>query len=243
MIAVLAVLGAFGAVLAARSRAPDRRSLAAVTIALVAPALVAAAAPGVGAVPALTRALHYLPAAALGLALPAGVAAAWLVRRVGRRWRIVCAAAIAIVATASAATASAGMVEVLGGAATIRCCTAPRRPAGAGWVAVVGPPGGIAPSDPLALTVFARTGAPLLYISRPRIRFPDIYLHIPAQAPRFDQLRAVAGGGAPPPQVSRILAPAGGPAPPGFRADASCRVATYGPGTTRTVPYRWYVRR
>jgi hypothetical protein len=242
-IAVLAVLGALGAVLAARSRAPDRRSLAAVTIALIAPVLAAAAAPGVGAVPALTRALHYLPAAALGLALPAGVAAAWIVGRVGRRWRAVCAAAIALVATASAATASAGMVEVLGwsGDHPLLRCTA--TPGGRGTVAVVGPPGGIAPSDPLALTVFARTGAPLLYISRPRIRFPDVYLRIPAQASRFDQLRTVAGGGATPLQVSRILAPAAGPAPPGFRAGASCRVATYGPGTIRTVPYRWYVRR
>ena len=64
-------------------------------------------------------------------------------------------------------------------------------------MAVVGSPG-IAPSDPLALTVFARTGAPLLYISRPRIRFPDVYLQTSAQAPRFYALRTVARGGVPP---------------------------------------------
>jgi hypothetical protein len=241
-VAVLAALGAVGAVLAARSCAPDRRSLAAVAIGLIGPALLSAAVPGVGAAPALTRMLHYLPAAAFGLALPAGVAAAWLVARAGRRWGVVCAAALALVATASAATASAGMVEVLhwtGDHPLLRCTATP---GGAGTVAVVGPPGSPAPSDPLALTVFARTGAPLLYISRPRIRFPDIYLHIPAQAPRFDALRTVARGGAPPPGVTRILAPAGGPAPPGFRADASCRVATSGSGTTRIEPYRWYVR-
>ena len=80
-IAVLLVLGAVGAVLAARSRAIDRRALAAVTAGLILPAVAAAAAPGLDAVPALTRLLHYLPAAALGLALPAGLAAAWLVRR------------------------------------------------------------------------------------------------------------------------------------------------------------------
>ena len=240
-LAVLVALSAVGAVLAARSHAPDRRSLAAVTIALVGPAVAAAAIPGVDAVPALTRTLHYLPAAALGLALPAGFAAAWLVGRVGRRWRIACAAAIAVVATTSAATASAGMVEVLdwtGDHPLLRCTATP---GGSGTVAVVGSPG-IAPSDPLALTVFARTGAPLLYISRPRIRFPDVYLQTSAQGPRFDALRTVARGGVPPSAVTRILAPAGGPVPPGFRADATCRVATYGAGTTRIVPYRWYVR-
>jgi hypothetical protein len=133
------------------------------------------------------------------------------------------------------------MVEVLdwtGDHPLLRCTATP---GGSGTVAVVGSPG-IAPSDPLALMVFARTGAPLLYISRPRIRFPDVYLRTSAQGPRFDALRTVAQGGVAPSAVTRILGPAGGPVPPGFRADATCRVATYGAGTTRTVPYRWYVR-
>ena len=244
-VAVLLVLAVIGAVLVARSRAADRRALAAVTAALIAPALAAAAVPGVSAVPALTRVLHYLPAAALGLALPAGVAAAWLVGRVRGRGRIVAAAAIAAVACASAATASAGMVEVLhrSGEHPVLRCDVALGSSDAGTVAAVGAPRGPAPSDPLALTVFARTGAPLLYISRPRIRFPDVYLHIPAQAPRFDALRAIAAGGAAPPEVTRVLAPAGDPAPSGFRDAGACRVTTYAAGIGHVEPYRWYERR
>ncbi len=243
-IAVLVVLGAVGAVLAARSRAIDRRALAAVTAGLILPAIAAAAAPGLDAVPALTRLLHYLPAAALGLALPAGIAAAWLVGWARGRGRILTAAAIAIVATASAATASAGMVEVLhhsGEHPVLRCDIGLGR-SGAGTIAVVGAPDGPAPSDPLALTVFARTGAPLLYITRPRIRFPDTFLHIPAQAPRFFALRAIDVGRPAPANVTRVLAPATDAAPPGFVAAGSCQVGTVVDGRYRTLPYRWLVR-
>ena len=112
----------------------------------------------------------------------------------------------------------------------------------AGTVAVVGAPHGPAPSDPLALTVFARTGAPLLYVSRPRIRFPDAYLHIPSQAPRFFALRAIAVGRPAPADVTRVLAPAADAAPPGFAAAGSCRVGTVSQGRYRTLPYRWFVR-
>ena len=239
-LAVLVALGAVGAVLAARSHAPDRRSLAAVTIALVGPAVVAAAIPGVDAVPALTRALHYLPAAALGLALPAGFAAAWLVGRVGRSWRLACATAIAVVAIASAATASAGMVEVLDwtDGHPLLSCTA--TPGGSGqW-----------PSSARRASRRAIAGAHGL---RPHRRAAALHLAAPDSLPRrlppdlgpgAAVRRAPHGraGGVPPSAVTRILAPAGGPVPPGFRADATCRVATYGAGTTRIVPYRWYVR-
>ena len=244
-IAVLLVLGAVGVGLAARSRALDRRALAAVTAGLIAPALAAAAVPGLDGVPALTRALHYLPLAALGLALPAGLAAAWLVERVRGRRRALAAAAIAVVATASAATASAGMVEVLhrSGEHPVLRCDTPLGGSGGGTIAVVGAPDGPAPSDPLALTVFARTGAPLLYISRPRIRFPDVYLHIPPQAPRFFALRAIDVGRPAPADVTRVLAPVTDAAPPGFSAAGSCRVGTVADGRSRTLPYRWFVRR
>ena len=243
-IAVLLVLAALGAGLAARSRAIDRRALTAVTAGLIVPALAAAAVPGLDAVPAVTRLLHYLPAAALGLALPAGVAAAWLVGRARGKGRILAAVAIAVVAAASAATASAGMVEVLhrSGEHPLLRCDEPLGGPDAGTIAVVGAPNGPAPSDPLALTVFARTGAPLLYISRPRIRFPDIYLHIPAQAPRFFALRAIDIGRPAPADVTRVLEPATDTTPPGFAAAGSCRVGTVADGRYRTVPYRWFVR-
>jgi hypothetical protein len=241
-VAVLAALAAAGAVLLAHTGTADRRALAAVIAALLVPAIVAVGVPGLNAVPALTRALHYLPAAALGLALPAGVAAAWLVARAGR-WQIACAAAIAVAATASAATASAGAVELLrrsGDEPVLRCSMS--LGGGDGTIAVVGS-GDVAPDDPLALTVFARTGAPLLYVRRPRIRFPDVYLHIAPQQPRFFALRDIAVGRPAPAEVTRILAPAADAAPSGFTPAGSCRVGAVEDGRYRTVPYRWYERR
>ena len=241
-VAVLAALAAGGAVLVAHTGTADRRTFAAVVAALILPAIAAAAVPGLGAVPALTRALHYLPAAALGLALPAGVAAAWLVARAGRWW-IACAAVVVIAATASVATASAGAVEMLrrsGDEPVLRCSAAL---GGAdGTIAVVGS-GAVAPDDPLALTVFARTGAPLLYVQRPRIRFADVYLHIPPQEPRFFALRAIGVGRPAPAEVTRVLAPASDAAPSGFATAGSCRVGTVENGRYRAVPYRLYVRR
>ncbi len=239
--AVLLALAVAGVGLIARR--PGGRMPLAVAAALVLPGAAAAAAPGLGAVPALTRVLHYLPAAALGLALPAGVAAAWLVARAGR-WRIAAAAAIAVAACASAATASAGTAEMLrrsGEEPVLRCGVSLGGP-DAGTIAVLGPPGRFAPDDPLALTVFARTGAPLLYVPRPRIRFPDVYLHIAAQEPRFAALRDIAVGRPAPAEVTRVLAPASAAAPPGFRAAGSCRVGTVAGGRYRALPYRWYVR-
>ena len=242
-VAVLAVLAATGVVLVGRGEPADRRAFAAVTAALVLPALVAAAVPGLDAVPALTRALHYLPAAALGLTLPAGVAAAWVVRRAGR-WRLAGAAAVGCLAIASAATASTGAVEMLrrsGDEPVLRCTAALSVPAG-GTIAVLGSAGTFAPDDPLALTVFARTGAPLLYAARPRIRFPDVYLHIPAQQPRFFALREIAVGRPAPAGVTRVLAPTSDAPPPGFRPAGSCRAGTVANGRYRAVPYRWYAR-
>ena len=244
-IAVLVVLGAVGAVLAARSRAIDRRALAAVTAGLIAPALAAAAAPGLDAVPALTRAAPLPPGRRArprapgrprgGLARRAGAGEGADPRRGGDRGR----------------RDGLGR-DGLGGhgrgapptAASIRCfgATSPLGGSGGGTIAVVGSPNGPAPSDPLALTVFARTGAPLLYISRPRIRFPDIFLHIPAQAPRFFALRAIDVGRPAPADVTRVLAPATDAAPPGFVAAGSCQVGTVVDGSYRTLPYRWYVR-
>jgi hypothetical protein len=243
-VAGLVVLAIAGVVLLARGEAAGRRGVAAVTGALVVPAIIAAAAPGLNAVPALTRTLHYLPAAALGLTLPAGVAAARLAGSAGRR-RILGAAAIAVVATASAATASAGTLEMLrrsGGEPVLRCTRPLSGPAG-GTVAVLGPPGSVAPGDSLALAVFARTGAPLLYAARPRIRFPDVYLHIPPQQPRFFALRQIAVGRPAPVDVTRVLVPASDPQPPGFREAGACRVGTVAGGAYRPEPYRWYVRR
>jgi hypothetical protein len=136
------------------------------------------------------------------------------------------------------------MVEVLhrsGEHPVLRCDTA-LGGSGAGTIAVVGAPNGPAPGDPLALTVFARTGAPLLYISRPRIRYPDTFLHIPAQSPRFFALRAIDVGRPAPADVTRVLAPATDAAPPGFVAAGSCQVGAVVDGSYRTVPYRWLVR-
>ena len=242
-VAVLAVLAVIGAVLVARGDRAGRPAFAAVTAALVLPAFAAAAVPGLGAVPALTRTLHYLPAAALGLALPAGVAAAWLVGRAGR-WGLACAAAVAVLATASAATASAGTVEMLrrSGDEPVLRCTVPLSVPGGGTIAVLGPAGSFASDDPLALTVFARTGAALLYAARPRIRFPDVYLHIPAQQPRFFALRQVGVGRPAPADVTGVLAPAADAPPPGFRPAGSCGVGAVADGRYRAVPYRWYVR-
>jgi hypothetical protein len=240
-IAVLLALAAGGVVLLARG-AGGRMALA-VSATLALPAVAAAAIPGLGAVPALTRTLHYLPAAALGMALPGGVAAAWLVARAGR-WRAAGALGIAVAACASAATASAGTAEMLhrsGGEPVLRC-GASLGSADAGTIAVVGPAGTVGPDDSLALTVFARTGAPLLYVPRPRIRFPDVYLHIAAQEPRFAALRDISVGRPAPAEVTRVLAPASDAVPPGFREASSCQVGAVAAGRYRALAYRWYVR-
>jgi hypothetical protein len=237
----LLALAAAGTGLIVRHR--QRGMVAAVVAALILPGALAAAVPGLGAVPALTRALHYLPAAALGLALPAGVAAAWLVERAGR-WRLAAAAVIAFAACASAAAASAGTVEMLrrSGDEPILRCTTPLGGSGAGTIAVLGAAGTFAPGDPLALTVFARTGAPLLYVQRPRIRFPDVYLHIVPQQPRFSALRGIGVGRPAPAEVTRILAPAADAPPSGFHPAGTCRVGAVADGRYRALAYRWYVR-
>ena len=244
-VAVLAVLGVLGAALVATRRVAvgDRRPLAAVAVALVVPVLLASIAPAVGSLPALTRTLHYLPAAGLALAILGGVAAAWLVERSGRL-RIVCAAAIALAATASAATASAGMIEIRHWRADhpLLRCSAPLTAPTSATIAVFGLAGG-PPKEPLGLTVFARTGASLLFIPRPRIRYRDIFERIPGQDDRLVRLRAVADGRRPDPAVTRIFAPGRAlTAVPGFRRGATCTVTQYRPGGDRVRRYRWLVR-
>ncbi|HEY7259436.1 MAG TPA: glycosyltransferase family 39 protein [Gaiellales bacterium] len=243
-VAVLAVLGVLGAALVATRRVAvvDRRPLAAVAAALVVPVLLASIAPSVGSLPALTRTLHYLPAAALALAILGGVAAAWLVERAGRL-RIACIAAIALAATASAATASAGMVEIRHWRADhpLLRCSAPLTAPTSATIAVFGLAGGPA-KEPLALTVFARTGASLLYIPRPRIRYRDSFERIPGQGERLARLRALADGHRPDPVVTRIFAPGRAlRAVPGFRRGATCTVTQYRPSGDRVRRYRWFV--
>jgi hypothetical protein len=69
-----------------------------------------------------------------------------------------------------------------------------------------------------------------------------VYLHIPAQQPRFAALRAIGVGRPAPADVTRVLAPVSDAAPSGFRAAGSCAVGAVHAGRYRTVPYRWYVR-
>jgi hypothetical protein len=225
---------------------PAWRSLVAVSAAAVVP-LAASGLPGgriAQTLPALSRGIHYLPALALVLALPAGAGAAEAVRRAGR---LAPAAAVVIGAAAfmSPVTAAAGMAAVLSYRHDhpMLSCTRPLPFGPHDTVALIP-----APSLPgqnlesLGLTVFASTGAGELYIPRPRIRFRNIFRHIPSQSSRLAAVNAIAAGGVPPGDVTGVLAPSSLHVSPSLRPAASCTVHTYADGRWWSSDFTAYVQ-
>jgi hypothetical protein len=154
------------------------------------------------ALPALARGLHYLPFASLVLAPPAALALVWGVRRLGP---VGIPAAIVAAAVLAASPAEASLWDKRSLAA-IRQRTAPLqcfqgKGFGAGdQVMGVGPVA-------FGLRVFALTGANAVYRGRPRIRFRDIFDHIPTQEQRQAWVQATEDGAPPPPFVHWVIGP------------------------------------
>jgi hypothetical protein len=174
---------------------------------------------------ALLRWLRYVPFLALGLAVPAGIAAERglaALRRISRP-----AATAALAGGVAAAVTSTVLAAVELGRAhapvTLEC---PSLPIGYGDLfAVVSRPQ--LGADRASLDVFARTGASAAYVTlvrakvRPRT-FPD---HPPTQAERRrwrDELRA---GGSPVPGGLWVIAAAGSPAAGSGTQAGSCMLA------------------
>jgi hypothetical protein len=215
-------LGLAGLVVAARA---DRWRLA-ILVGVPAAACALGLAMGEGGTvlgtAALLRWLRYVPFLALGLAVPAGLAAERGLAALDRIARPAAAAALAAGALAAVASTALAGVE-LGRAhatATLQC---PSLPIGYGDLfAVISKPQFEA--DRASLDVFARTGASAAYMTlfrakvRPR-QFPD---RPPTQAERRrwrDDLRA---GRAPIPSGVWVVADADSPAAAGGTRAGSC---------------------
>jgi hypothetical protein len=242
----LIILAIVGIVWLAKAHPPPLwRALAAVSAAAVVP-LALSGAPGgrLGqTLPALSRSIHYLPALALVLALPAGAGAAEAVRRAGR-WAPAAAVAIGAFSFLSPVTAAAGMASVLSFRHDhpMLSCAHPLPYGPADTVAMI--PASNLPGqnlESLGLTVFASTGASELYIPRPRIRFRNIYQHIPGQSSRLAAVNAIAAGGAPPADVTGVLAPSALHLSPSLRPAASCTVHTFAGGRWWSSDFTAYV--
>jgi hypothetical protein len=152
------------------------------------------------AMPALERGVRYLPAAALGLAFPAGLGAhAMTCAR--PMLRIPVAAVLAALLLASATQASAWQARNLArrsGSDSFACFNGRR----------------VSPHDTVAalhtatgLQVFAQTGAHLLYLPRPRIRFAAMPTRFPDQLQRRGWQAALERGDPPPESVGWVFGP------------------------------------
>jgi hypothetical protein len=96
--------------------------------------------------------------------------------------------------------------------------------------------------ESLGLTVFASTGAGELYIPRPRIRFRDIFRHIPSQSSRLKAVNAIAAGNVPMDGVTGVLAPSSLHLSPSLRPAASCTAHTFADGRWWSSDFTAYVR-
>ena len=174
---------------------------------------------------ALLRWLRYVPFLALGLAVPAGIAAErglLALRRIARP-----AAVAAIAGGVAAAVASTALAAVeLGRApapATLQCRSLPIG-YGDQFAVISRPQLG---ADRASLDVFARTGASAAYMTlvRAKVRPRTFPAHPPTQAERRrwrDELRA---GGTPVPGGLWVIAPAGSPAATSGTRAGSCTLA------------------
>lgn len=191
----------------------DRRTagtLAIVGAGVIALALTLDAGPDALVLPAVGRGVRYLPFAVLVLAPPAALALLWTVRRLGT-FGIPVAVVGAVVLAASPAEASLWQKRALASVrerqAPLECLT------GSG----VGPGDQVMTLGRVAygLRVFALTGANVVYRGDPRIRFRDIFDHIPTQDQRLAWQQATSEGAAPPPSVQWVIEPRhpGTPAP------------------------------
>jgi hypothetical protein len=221
----------------------DRRSIAVLVAVPLAAYLVTLADIGGGdALPALSRSVRYLPLLALALVIPAALGAAAVVRAAGRAAPYA-AVALGAACVASAVTAAVGMsrAEAWSEGHPAVVCT-PSPPLGSGDVLAIVPVrgGDNNAAEAVALSLFAATGSHLYFVPRPRIRYRDMFRHIPRQRDRKQLALALGDGGAPPAGVTAVLAPVGARVNAALDRAATCRIDVFGGGRFTGGRYTLY---
>ena len=241
LLLALAIVGALSP--AVRNRQVDRRSIAVlVAVPLTAYLVSLSGIGGGGALPALSRSVRYLPLLALALVVPAAIGAAALVRAT-RSAAPYAGIALGAACVASAVTAAVGMNRAEAWAdrnPPVACAPAP--PLAAGDVLAIVRVRGqdTNAAEAVALAMFAATGSHLYYVPRPRIRYRDMFRHIPRQRDRKRLALALGDGDAPPAGVTAVLAPAGDRVSGGLDRAGTCRVHVFGGGRFTDARYTLY---
>lgn len=241
LLLALAILG--GLSRAVRDRRVDRRSIAVLVAVPLAAYLVSlAGVGGGGALPALSRSVRYLPLLALALVVPAAIGAAALVRA-ARPAAPYAAVALGAACVASAVTAALGMNRAEAWTdrhPPVTCAPAP--PIAAGDVLAIVPVRGEDnnAAEAVALAMFAATGSHLYDVPRPRIRYRDMFRHIPRQRDRKRLALGLGDGDPPPAGITAVLAPAGDRLSGGLDRVGSCRVHVFGGGRFIGARYTLY---
>ena len=241
LLLALAVVG--GVSHAVRDREVDRYAIAVLVAVPLAAYLVSLTGlGGGGALPALSRSVRYLPLVALALVPPAALGAVAVVRA-ARTAAPYVAVALGAACVASAVTAAVGMNRAEAWSErhpTVTCMPAP--PLTAGDVLAIVPVRGEDnnAAEAVALSFFAATGSHLYYVPRPRIRYRDMFRHIPRQRDRKQTVLGLGEGGALPAGVTAVLAPAGDRVSAGLDRTAACRVRAFGDGRFTDDRYTLY---
>jgi len=211
-VGVLVLLGGAGLLLSRRRADVDSLALG-VPVAVSAGAwLVAVQLSGpVAGTTAFSRGVRGLAPLSLALTAPAGLALTAAMRTRGRRTLAVAVAASAVLFS-SVAVAAVALHHRFAAHESFAALSCPALRVGAGDTIAAAPAG----AGPMQMSLFARTGAYLLYAERPRLRFRHAFDSIPTQQQRRAWLHAIATGGAIPAGVDVLVIGAHG-------RDGSCR--------------------
>ncbi len=242
VVLVLAVVGAASD--AIRRGEVDRRAIGVlVAVPLLVYAVASLLEGSGGVLPALSRSVRYLPPVGLMLVFPAGLGAVAALRVTGRAapYAAVLLGALCIASPVAAAVGMSRAVAWTEGHPVVACD--PGAPLDAGdTVAVVPVRGqGRNAAEAIGLALFAGTGSHQYFVPRPRIRYRDIFEHIPSQRDRKRAAVAIGKGAAPPVGVTAVLAPARDPvAGGGLARAASCHIHAYALGRFYDREYTLY---
>jgi hypothetical protein len=172
--------------------------------------------------PALLRWLRYLPFVAIGLAVPAGLAADAVVDAAARRARATAGVVAAALAFAAVASTGLAMVAVARNPyPTPLVCSSMPVSAGDTVAVVAQQPF----ADYLAYELFGRTGARLWYVKalRVKVRYRDwLRQETPSEQARHAAQLRFAAGGPPPPGVTWLFVPTSQPASRRLTRVATC---------------------